>query len=316
MEACIICIGENPITEENPLTDEHIIPEFIGGSLVKKNVCKKCNSSMGTGFEGALANSLFYKLPRFIHDIKGKKSSLENPFSGVYEHQEVGRFRVNENGDLTVIPDVTIEQLDNGFAVNMSIDKSELKKAKPLLEKKIARHLKSQGKEIDKAKISEGVDKFLEEANQKHNKVDGPEIKGRISIDINAQVMLYSKIAYELAVFHFGDSYINDPVADKLRVMLQTQTQTQTPDNTLRGQFPAENEGYKNFFDDENHWVMFINSACFIQLFGLPAVVMYAEEGSQFQVEEGIVYKFCYKSQKYEVIALAEHLSGLTRSST
>lgn len=56
MESCIICIGENPITEDNPLTDEHIIPEFIGGSLVKKNVCKTCNSKMGTGFEGALAN--------------------------------------------------------------------------------------------------------------------------------------------------------------------------------------------------------------------------------------------------------------------
>jgi len=227
----------------------------------------------------------------------------------VYEHEDIGRFRVNENGDLTVIPDVTIEQLDGGFAVNMSIDKSEFENAKPLLEKKIARHLKSQGKEIDKAKISESVDKLLKEASQKRIKVDGPEIKSRISIDINAQIMLYSKIAYELAVFHFGDSYTSDPVANKLRGMLKTQT----PDNTLRGQFPAEREGYKNFFDDENHWVMFMNSACYIQLFGLPAVVMYAEEGSQFQVEEGIVYKFCYKSQKYEVIPLSEHLSGLTR---
>lgn len=311
MESCIICIGENPITEDNPLTDEHIIPEFIGGSLVKKNVCKTCNSKMGTGFEGALANSLFYKFPRFIHDIKGKKRSLENPFTGVYKHEEIGRFRVNENGDLTVIPDVSIEQVGDGFAVNMSIDKSEFDKAKPLLEKKISRHLKSQGKEVDKAKISAGIDKLLAEATQKHNKVDGPEIKGRIAIDLDAQVMLYSKIAFELAVFHFGDSYLNDPVADKLRIMLKTQT----ADQTLRGQFPAEDTGYKNFFDNENHWVMFLKSACFIQLFGLPAVVMYAQENSQFQVDEGIVYKFCYKSQKHEVIPLFEHLSSLTRPS-
>ncbi|MGP9558629.1 HNH endonuclease [Psychrobacter sp. AOP7-A1-24] len=311
MELCIICIRENPITADNPLTQEHIIPEFIGGSLAKKNVCKSCNSSMGTGFEGALANSLFYKLPRFIHNIKGKKQSLENPFTGVYDHEEVGRFRVNKNGDLTVIPDITIEQLDDGFAVNMSIDKSEFEKAKPLLEKKILRHLKSQDREINKAKISKGVDKILEKASQKHNKVDSPEIKGRILIDIDAQIMLYSKIAYELAVFHFGDSYITDPIADKLRVMLKTQT----PDNTLRGQFLAEDDGYNNFFDSENHWVMFIKSACFIQLFGFPAVVMYAEEGSKFQAEEGVVYKFCYKSQKYEVISLIEHLSGLTRPS-
>ncbi len=308
MENCIICKGERPITEDNPLTDEHIIPEFIGGSLVKKNVCKKCNSTMGTGFEGALANSLFYKLPRFIHNIKGKKRSLENPFTGVYDNEDVGRFRVNENGDLTVIPDISIEKLENGFAVNMSIDKSEFDNAKPLLEKKMTRYLKSQGKDMDKTKLSEAVDKLLTEANQKHNTVDGPVIKGRIAIDIDAQIMLYSKIAFELAIFHFGDSYLNDAVADKLRVMLKTQT----PNQTLRGQFPAENTGYKNFFDDENHWVMFINSACFIQLFGLPAVVMYAEESSPHQVDEGIVYKFCYKSQKYEVLPLAEHLSSLT----
>lgn len=305
MESCIICLGENPITEDNPLTDEHIIPEFIGGSLIKKNVCKTCNSKMGTGFEGVLANSLFYKLPRFIHDIKGKKYSLENPFTGVYKNEEIGKFRVNKNGDLSCIADVSIEQVGDSFAVNMSIDKSEFDQAKPLLEKKISRHLKSQ----DKAKISKGIDKFLAEATQKHNKVDGPEIESRIAIDFDSQIMLYSKIAFELAVFHFGDSYLNDPVAEKLRTMLKNQT----ADQTLRGQFPAENNGYKDFFDDKNHWVMFFKSACFIQLFGLPAVVMYTQENSQFQVDEGIVYKFCYKSQKHEVIPLFEHLSSLTR---
>ncbi|WP_161803888.1 HNH endonuclease [Pseudoalteromonas porphyrae] len=33
MTTCIICKGENPISELNSLTDEHIVPEFIGGSL-------------------------------------------------------------------------------------------------------------------------------------------------------------------------------------------------------------------------------------------------------------------------------------------
>lgn len=309
MESCIICVGENPISEDNPLTDEHIIPEFIGGSLVSKNVCKTCNSKMGTGFEGALANSLLYKLPRFIHGITGKKRSLEDPFTGVYEHEEIGKFRVNENGDLTIIPDVSIEQVGDSFALNMSIDKSELDKAKPLLEKKISRHLKSQGKEVDKAKISKDIDKFLGEATQQHNKVDSPEIKGRIAIDLDAQIMLYSKIAFELAIFHFGDSYLEDPVADKLRLMLKNQR----VDPALRGQFPAEKNLYENFFDDENHWVMFLKSSCFIQLFGLPALLIYAQENSQFQIDEGIVYKFCYKSQKYEVIPLYEHLSHLKR---
>ncbi|WP_444938502.1 HNH endonuclease [Microbulbifer sp. JMSA002] len=306
METCIICLNENPITEENPLTDEHIIPEFMGGSLVKKNVCKKCNSKMGTGFEGALANSLFYKLPRFLHGIKGKKRALESPFTGVYDHEEIGRFRVNENGDLTVIPDIKIEPLDDGFTVNISIDKSEFGEAKPHLEKKISRYLKSQGREVDKRKISESIDKLLEEVKPKHNEVDGPEIKGQIEIDIHAQIMLYTKIAFELAVYHFGSEYLDDPVADKLRNMLKTQI----PDKTLRGQFPANKADYKQVFDDESHWVVFLNSACYIQLFGLPAIIMYTQENSQYQQEEGIVYKFCYKSQSCQVSTFTKHLSS------
>lgn len=306
MKSCIICINENPITNDNPLTVEHIIPEFIGGSLAEKNVCKSCNSKMGAGFEGTLANSLFYKIPRFIHDITGKKRSLENPFTGVYEHDEIGRIRINENGDLTVIPNVQVEKIDGGFAINMSIDRSEFESVKPLLEKKISRILKSKNGKIDKAKISAGVDQLLAQATPKHKKIDNPEIKARIEIDLDAQLMLYSKIAFELATFHFGPSYLNDPVADKLRVMLKTQIL----DQTLRGQFPVETTGYEHLFDDENHWVMLMGPACFIQLFGLPAIVMYTQENSKFQLDEGIVYKFCYKSQKYEVTPLAEHIYG------
>lgn len=309
MDLCIICIKENPITKDNPLTNEHIIPEFMGGSLVKKNVCKNCNSLMGKGFEGALANNLLYKLPRFAYDIKGKKSFLESPFVGIYDNEDIGRFRVNKNGSLTAMTDMNIEETADGFNVNMSVDKSEIKEAKPSIEKKISRYLKSQGRKVNKHKISKYVDCFLENADQKHKKVNNPEIEANISIDVNAQIMLYSKIAYELAVFHFGNSYIADPVANKLRVMLKTQI----PSNNLKVQFPAENDGYKNFFDRENHWVMFIGSSCFIQLFGLPAVVCYTEEGSQFQIKEGVVYKFCYKSQSHEVISFMEHLSGLTR---
>lgn len=64
---CIICLGEN----ENPLTDEHIVPEFIDGNIVDKNVCKTCNCNLGSGFEGRLANNFYFQLARQVHDIKG-----------------------------------------------------------------------------------------------------------------------------------------------------------------------------------------------------------------------------------------------------
>ena len=73
METCIIC------TLEKKLTDEHIIPEFMGGGLVVKNVCKECNSKMGSGFEGRISNNFIYQSARTINKIEGK-SSLPFPF--------------------------------------------------------------------------------------------------------------------------------------------------------------------------------------------------------------------------------------------
>lgn len=45
---CILCR-----TTDCPLTDEHIIPEVIGGKLVAKFICKHCNSKLGTECDAA-----------------------------------------------------------------------------------------------------------------------------------------------------------------------------------------------------------------------------------------------------------------------
>ena len=45
---CILCR-----TTDCPLTNEHIIPEVIGGKLVAKFICKHCNSKLGTECDAA-----------------------------------------------------------------------------------------------------------------------------------------------------------------------------------------------------------------------------------------------------------------------
>lgn len=42
---CIVCL------EQRPLTEEHVIPQSLGGILTCKFLCKGCNSSFGSGFE-------------------------------------------------------------------------------------------------------------------------------------------------------------------------------------------------------------------------------------------------------------------------
>lgn len=42
---CLLCL------REEPLTDEHIVPEALGGKLISKLLCQGCNSTLGASIE-------------------------------------------------------------------------------------------------------------------------------------------------------------------------------------------------------------------------------------------------------------------------
>ncbi|MFC3031356.1 HNH endonuclease [Pseudoalteromonas fenneropenaei] len=305
MTLCIICKGENPVSKENPITDEHIVPEFIGGSLIVKNVCKVCNSRMGEGFEGKLSNYDFYKFLRIRHNIIGKQTNLPFLLAGSYEDDDIGKFQVLPNSDLFVTPSFIIHADENRVDISMSIDRSELSKAEDYLEKKLCRHFKAQGKNVSKSNLSKRVRELIKHARIEEQTKEKLQIARAIDLDFyDYQVMLYTKIVYELAIFHFGEGYINDPIANKLRLVLKNQQL----DASLHGEFPLRKQSLDEFFDNEHHWVMFFNHLCFIKLFGFPAVIEFSERGSMFSQEEKIVYKFCYKTLSFMKLPYLEQM--------
>lgn len=217
----------------------------------------------------------------------------------------LGNFRLFQTGDLYLIPDIKINNTGSGVEILMSIDKSDLTKAEKYLEKKLSRHFKTEGKEVNKEKLSKLVSELIENAEKGHKKKESPQIAGKISLDFISQVMLYTKIAYELAIYHFDEKYINDPIANKLRLVIKNQE----PDKTIYWQFPAEKQSYNVFFDDEHHWILFFHNVCFIKLFGLSALIEFTEKGSSFVEKEGVVYKFCYKTLSFIKLPLIEKIS-------
>jgi hypothetical protein len=50
---CIICTNEF-----EKLTNEHIFPESMGGSIITKNVCKSCHSKLGQEVDCIVATFL------------------------------------------------------------------------------------------------------------------------------------------------------------------------------------------------------------------------------------------------------------------
>jgi hypothetical protein len=302
MSICIIC------KLEKELTSEHIFPEFMGGGLEVSNVCKACNGNMGTGFEQRISSGFITKSHRFKSDIKGK-SVTPFPFSDTYNDESTNlKFNMERDGTLKSKPAISLTENDKGISINLLIDKQEITQAKPIIVKKITRHLKSKGSDLNKEEIAKRVDNLLEDNTFNNVTMSQPDIKMNITVDFNDLELLHIKIAYELACYHFGEKYIEDSVANGLRLSLYNQRVQES----VRIQMPMENNPFKAFLDDEHYWVVFCSLGCFIKDHYMNSIICYTSEGSQFISTEGVVYKFCYKTQNIEKYSLMEMIS-LTR---
>lgn len=299
MGICIFC------EKNKELTSEHIVPEFLGGTLEFKSVCKSCNSKMGNSFEGNLANSIFFKMPRYLYNIQGKAKQVKFPFSGSYELDNFGRVGVGADGTLTTFSSVKIEETGENVEIKVSLDPKELHGGRNLLAKGITRHLRKKGIIIDKDKLSEFTNNFFEKENTKYQRIQNPELQTDFELNINDFRLLYTKIAYEIACFHFGNNYMVDPTANILRQSLCNQDISRH----IQVQIPIMYDQIENFFEDTYHWVLLLGNLCCIKLFGISGQLQYTSRNSLFREEKGFVYKFYYTPNRFcEKLFFSEHL--------
>ncbi|UIZ94896.1 hypothetical protein GBN67_08065 [Acinetobacter johnsonii] len=129
MNKCTLCI--KPINENNQ-TDEHVIPQAIGGRLkVKDFICITCNNKSGHQWDSILSDQLSFfstslnikrekKLPNYLVKTLDGKEYLRQP-----------------NGDFILIRpmDNVIKNKDGSF--NVKIEAPNLKVAKDLIKKVI-----------------------------------------------------------------------------------------------------------------------------------------------------------------------------------
>ncbi|MEJ3599190.1 HNH endonuclease [Vibrio vulnificus] len=294
MTTCIICLGEKEISKSNPLSVEHIIPEFVGGTLTVKNVCKSCNSAMGDGFEGKLANSFEFKVPRYFYGLAGKNKNVPNPFIGNFENEQIGRFSVKNDLSIITTPQLTFNASENGVEFEIKVDKSEVHKAREMLAIKLKRYLKSQGKVISNEKLLELVELLLSNAKIHHSKVEKPQVKTSAVMNVNHHYLLYIKIAYELAVFHFGNDYLTDPKASALRQALRSQK----IDSSIEIFIPEKSD-FGIEYDEDFHWVIFYQGSCFISIFGMLLAVKFSDVHFAENSSKVLVYKFDFKNGNY-----------------
>jgi len=85
LKTCIICRTEK---DEKEFSDEHVIPDALGGYYHIYTVCKNCNSILGRKVDSKLTNHIFSKYQRSALNLKGKSGKIPNPFEGTHIYRK------------------------------------------------------------------------------------------------------------------------------------------------------------------------------------------------------------------------------------
>lgn len=281
---CIICT--DPHDDKNPnkrLTEEHIIPEFIGGKIIVKNVCKDCNSTLGISLEGRLSNNIYFKSYAYANKIKGKKGKLTNPLAGDYSYNGIN-FRFGSDFSLYRLSIINSQQTEDGdFKLAVSFDIKDLKTIENDIFKTVSRKLKKQGEPIKENKLRDDIRKVIETYESNLTVINQPEFQVTFSLDSDQIALLALKIIYELIAWLFGEDIVLsvdfDLIRNSLRILKLHPEINYTNDDfykIFRGlilQNPYHKVTHLNYIDDifkkNKTIVIFNNGTCSIRLLNL-----------------------------------------------
>lgn len=194
---CIICHRDN-----QELSDEHVIPEAIGGYYHIYNVCKNCNSKLGDHVDKLLLNHWLIKAARHEKSLKGYKGHIPNPLIGEGSLSTGEKVRVEQDDDgkisVRFIP-TSPEVSDDGKSFKIQVDAKDEKTIPKIRNKILKRH------NIDETKVQIVSDCQVV-------KIDRPEVRMQFAIDIKSYKIGLLKIAYEFAADKIK-GYTDDPIA-------------------------------------------------------------------------------------------------------
>jgi hypothetical protein len=261
VENCIICREKT-----NDFSDEHVIPDSLGGYYHIYTVCKQCNSDLGSNVDSDLVNHKFSDFQRFLMGIKGKSGKIPNPFSGTHSFTNNSDQKVQVRWDDDrktvpyIIPSVN-QNKNNGVvdSVNIVIDATDECKLDEII-KKTAKRI---GVPYERISVGEKI----------FQSTPCPEVHIPLSIDLHDFKLGLLKIAYEFAVDSIP-KYYDDSMAIDISKVLHSANHERSTDFVKIGN-GFQHEVMQPFeslldFESEKHYLILVESnenlVCFVKL--------------------------------------------------
>lgn len=280
MKKCIICRKEK---EHKEFSDEHVIPDSIGGCYHIYNVCKNCNSYLGREVDSKLVNHYFASFMRYELKIKGKTGHIPNPFDGTHilenDNETKVKLDLDEGGipKPYLLPKIKVTNEDNIKRIDITVDSNDKDKIPEILRKIQKREKINQDTQID----TEDEPIFTEFM---------PHIKMQKQLDIREFKIALLKIAYEYAVDSI-EEYFKDKQARVISEFLLNADFEKIDDFFIGSGFDKEiKEPLENLFDFEKkrHLLVLMNyepvgMVCFISLHKLFNIVVKLSENTFFK---------------------------------
>lgn len=273
---CIICRKEKL---QDELSDEHVIPDSIGGIYHIHNVCKKCNSYLGGNVDNKLVNHYFTSFMRHDLNIKGKKGKTPNPFDGTHilenDNETKVKMILDDNGipKPYILPKIKKTAQDNKLEIKLTIDIDDKDKTNQIIEKILKREKINRNSHQIITTLEPIIERFM------------PTIKMEKQIDIKEFKIGLLKIAYEFAVDSINE-YFEDKQAIEISNFLLNSNFNKIDTFFIGSGF--EHEVLKPLeilfdFDKKRHLLVLMDSkefglVCFISLYNLFNIVVRLSE--------------------------------------
>lgn len=263
MRTCIICRKELSIES---FSDEHVIPDSIGGCYHIDTVCKKCNSNLGIYVDVTLVKHPFITFKRFSLNISGKKGKIPNPFAGTHSlsddpNQKVTTIFDDKNQLITKFVPRILPSSEKKNEISWRIDISDKDKIPSITDKFIKRN------NLDPSKVKT----FIGEPQASR-----PEIEMKLDIDLKDFKLGLLKIAYEFAIDTI-EEYFHDSTALIISEFLYNHDiiGAENANIFLTDGFSQDNFGYLDNvidFKNDNHYLILqtvplFGLICFVNIF-------------------------------------------------
>ena len=275
---CIFCL------EEKPPSDEHVIPESIGGRLRIKEVCRECNSNLSRLVDNPFASCSLVQLARYNHSLGGKRDIVPFPFGGVGTFDTGQKVSLDENFKPHVKRAFTITKLpDGGLKVHFSADASDKDKLEQMLGEPLRKALAIEFPDWSPEKLDGEITKIVAHARAQTPVSEHKPIKKQWSVGLDDLLFEFLKIAYEMWFRRFGYPWVEtSATASTLRNAILNRD----PSLPIRGQLFCPEIPLPVSDPFKNHLILQLNGGCVIRLFNITCAVECEETDAHFMLSQ------------------------------